>query len=367
MKAALINDIQLLGTVTFAILFASALLIGRLPPPRHILRTLTLWILLILAAVASLNYFVNPLGLYPTHFIQPIILTSRVDKVRLLNMRDPIPQIVIMGSSRSFTMPPANIQQITGQPAFNASFEGGYPLDYLAFAQYAIQTGKSPSVFIVGLGLEQLQQSYGADEPTNPLVAYIGDVSPVDQILIAGGQFLELFSFDQTDATSRALALEVLGRGTPHYVFDADGLGHFYQPDTLEAAVDKYINLPGWNTPPTQLTDENIEYLAKFLQVCQQHHIFVIFYLPPYHPRITAFYEQSPGFVALKKRILALFASWQQQYKYQFTVYDFLHVDSFSGDATMFVDGVHPSEAAARLMLDVMLHDLSRSKPGNVF
>jgi hypothetical protein len=57
---------------------------------------------------------------------------------------EPAPEIVIVGSSSSFTMQPADVTALTGKRTFNASVHGGIPRDYLGFLRYMEHLGRMP-------------------------------------------------------------------------------------------------------------------------------------------------------------------------------------------------------------------------------
>jgi len=56
-------------------------------------------VLLALVAIGTLNYLVNPEGLYQTHLVPQILWSARPQKAALLKAARPVPQAVILGSS----------------------------------------------------------------------------------------------------------------------------------------------------------------------------------------------------------------------------------------------------------------------------
>src|SRR5688572_20799192 len=112
-------------------------------PPRFLLAsagTVTL--------VAAVNFVVNPFGSYPTRVLEPMVLHSRADKLRLLDAAPP-PEAVILGSSSTFAMAPEQIRQRTGLRAFNASVHGGTPRDYHALVRHLEERGAWPRVLLI--------------------------------------------------------------------------------------------------------------------------------------------------------------------------------------------------------------------------
>src|SRR5262249_5990143 len=146
--------LRLAGFALFALLFARGLTAVEAPPvaaARRLLAQVFVATALLLSLVAGLHYLVHPLGIYATPLFEQIVLHARSDKMRLDRSADPSPEIVVLGSSSSFSMPPAYIQERTGRPAFNASMHGGVPEDYLAFLRYLVSLDKVPKLLIVPL------------------------------------------------------------------------------------------------------------------------------------------------------------------------------------------------------------------------
>src|SRR5262245_62939179 len=126
----------------------------------------------------------------------------------LYRTAQPPPEMVVLGSSSSFTMSPAYISQRTGRPAFNASVHGGVPEDYLAFLRYMASIDKVPKVLIVPLSVELVRPNLPTGfEPHNPLKPYLDRTSsrPLEELRW-------LFTLEQTRASFRLLAAERRGR-----------------------------------------------------------------------------------------------------------------------------------------------------------
>jgi hypothetical protein len=318
---------------------------------------LALCTVVVIAGVVSLNYVVNPFGYYPTDFIKPLTFFSRQEKLRLWSRFDAVPEVVILGSSRSFTLPPASVTSLTGHSAFNASFHWGTPRDYAAFTRYLIERKQLPRVMIVGLSLDQMWSApETALEANDPLRKYVGLVDVQDMIL---KQLQALVSLEQTEQSIRSLLLEITGRGERIYGFDRDGLGHFYKVPPLDEAIATYMNTPGQTDIPDGFNTGQVDYLKTFLDLCKEQNIYVIFYLPPYHPRLLDYYQATPAFSKVKTQLLDILDEWKSQNNYWFAVHDFSDIKSFSGEPSMFTDAIHSSEAAGRLMIGVMARNIS--------
>ncbi len=360
--------LHLLGALLFAFLFTRAVRSGVVDSgtlsARRMLVALACLAVLFVAMVGTLNYLVNPFGIYPTRLFDPIVLNSRTEKMKRYRRVEPPPEIVVLGGSSSFAMPPAYITALTGRPAFNASLHGGVPADYLAFLRYMVSIGKVPKLLLVPMSVHLVRPNLPTGfEPHNPLEPFIrGQV----------GDRLEwarwLVTPEQTRASLHLLAVEAKGRPTAHYRFDPDGRARFRESSaSLDQIVDSYLATKEWGPDLFRfaaLDDAQLSQFRSFLALAHSLGVKVIVYLPPLYPRAEAFYERETNLLALRADLLDRLRAWQTE-GLIVAVHDFSHVDSFGGSATEFHDLAHPTFEACRRMLDVMLGPRSRSLTGS--
>lgn len=354
------TPLRLMGLALFAFLFVRALHTAESPPVRSarwLLARVALAAALVLFLVAALNYLVNPLGIYSTRLFEPLVLHSRTEKMRLYRAAQPPAEIVILGSSSSFTMSPVHIRERTGRPAFNASLHGGVPEDYLAFLRYMASLGKLPKLLIVPMSVELVRPNLPTGfEPHNPLKPYLERGS---RDLLEGAR--RLLTFEQTRASLRLLAAERKGRPPSHYRFDSDGWGHFVESGApLEKIVDTYMATKEWGPGLFDFRDldpTQISYFRQFLALAGRLDVKVIVYLPPLYPRAVAFYERETNLPALRTQLVGHLRAWQADGLIA-AVHDFTRVESFGGNAAEFHDLAHPTAAASSRMLDLILRSL---------
>jgi hypothetical protein len=352
-------SLRVAGVLLFAFLFVRAR-VNSPPVPnpdsRRFLRRLVAACAAWAGLVAVLNEAVNPYGIYASHLFEPIVLHSRTDKMRLYREFEPAPDIVVFGSSRSFTISPAEIRRLTGRIAFNASVHGGIPRDYLAFLRYMVALRKVPRIAIVCVSVELLRSNLlQGFEPYDPLTRY----DPHARSEPFSG-LATLLSLQHARASLHLLATDEKGRGLPHYRFDKDGLAHFNEPRPLDEAVDSYLDGP-W-APSFFDFDEldrgHMSALTEFLVMCRQHGVRVIAYLPPYQPRAEAIYQRSSRLPVLRAQLLEQLGAFEERSLIS-AVYDFSDIASFGGTPAMFHDAAHPTVEASNHMVAVMRPSLS--------
>ncbi|HXJ84684.1 MAG TPA: hypothetical protein VMS64_39085 [Candidatus Methylomirabilis sp.] len=347
---------RVLGAALFAFLFVRALQTAEIRPlrsPRWLLARVSLTAAAGLVLVAALNYLVNPLGMYAPRIFEPIVLHSRAEKMRLYRAAQPPPEIVVLGSSSSFTMSPTYIRERTGQVAFNASLHGGVPEDYLAFLRYMESLGKLPKILVVPMSVEQVRPDLPTGfEPHNPLRPYL-EREPRSVL----ADLRRLMTLEQTRASLRLLVAERWGRPPPHYRFDHDGWAHFVDSGaSLDTIVDSYLATKEWSAGLYKFRDldeTQMVYFRRFLELARDLGVKVIVYVPPLHPRAVAFYERETNLPALRTQLLEQLRAWETGGLIA-GLHDFTRVESFGGNASQFHDLAHPTAEASRRMLDVI-------------
>lgn len=305
---------------------------------------------------AALNLAVNPFGVYASQWFEPITLSTRRPKLALYARREPKPDIVILGSSRSLSLDPAYLGELTGTPAFNAAVHGASPEDYLDFAR-CFDAGRAfPKALIVGLGVEQVLHAMRPVERQDDLAdcrPYKG-LSAADLLRTYRG----LFTAQETWASLRLLGAEWRGRERVPFSFREDGMIQGGRLLPLDQAVD--IGLGGAWAPNAfdadALRPESLALLEELLALCRERGARVVVYLPPYHPKALRRYLAESHFAALRGELLGRLQAWSAAYPV--TAYDFTDVRSFGGDESMFLDAAHPRHDAERRMLDLMARGL---------
>ena len=310
--------------------------------------------LFLLVTTASLNFLVNPFGAYPIHLFEAIVMGSRGPKLSLYQRRTPA--IVVLGSSRSFTMEPGHIEARTSRPAFNAAVHVGGTRDYLDFARCFAARRSFPSVVIVGLGVEQVLRQARPVEADDPLATCSGEEGASARTWLRNHR--RLLTLEETWAALRSLALEVTGRPAPTYMFLADGMirNSAYRP--LDEALE--VSLAGQWRPSTfevdTLNPQNLEQLRSLLELCRDRGARVIVYfLLITRGRSLATCKR----VASSRFEPSCWPSWgrgRSDTRFSSTI---SRSAPFGGRPDMFYDASHPREDACRLMLDIMLAGLT--------
>ena len=105
------------------------------------------------------------------------------------------------------------------------------------------------------------------------------------------------------------------------------------------------------------LDDAQISHFRQFFTLARRLDVKGIVYVPPLHPRAVAFCERAKNLRALRTQQIEHLRARQASGLIA-AVHDFTRVESLGGDASEFHDLAHPTAAASRRTLDLMLQPL---------
>jgi len=104
--------------------------------------------------------FVNPHSRFDNTNFPHLTPGARVLKKDYLLQLEETPDIIVLGSSRSFTISPAYIKEKTQRSVFNMSVEGGRVGDFVIQLDYMLDHGIKPGVLMIELDSESLMGDY---------------------------------------------------------------------------------------------------------------------------------------------------------------------------------------------------------------
>ena len=120
------------------------------------------WAFLMTAVIVmGVNFFVNPRGLYPIHWIEARVENSRKIKADLYHESAKDQQIIILGSSRAYSFSPSYIQESLNYSAFNFSVLNGRLVDSVIISNFVFDHASvAPDLFIIEVS------PFGSYEPS---------------------------------------------------------------------------------------------------------------------------------------------------------------------------------------------------------
>ena len=92
---------------------------------------LTLFVIAVTALIAS-SVLLDPAGVFDIRIVPASQQTTRDDKARALLALPEKPEVLVLGSSRVWSIRPARLQELTGARAFNYGVDKGMLFDFAA-------------------------------------------------------------------------------------------------------------------------------------------------------------------------------------------------------------------------------------------
>ena len=340
--------------------------------PRSVRRFVAMFVATVagcLAVVASVNYVVNPYGNYGTRYFTPYSWNVRQAKVTHLR-EAPVPDALILGSSRSFAFSPEYIQRHTMLSAYNASVPSGRMIDYLAILRLTLSlpTGERLKVVLLGLDLGSFWPDIITPmelRATPALFRYAG-AEPA-RLSFDVPDRLRLIALSQFEDSIRTVRQARTGM-PPNLLVDPDGIVHFAQREqqlragsyNLDAAIAEEVPyLEESYARKWPLSETHIARFEQIIALCRQHGIRLLVSLMPDHPTAIARLG-SFGWQENRNRVLALLKQ-EQERGLAFDLYDFSGIDRFDGTPDAFINATHVTEPNAEKMLGPMLQAMGNA------
>lgn len=297
------------------------------PPPaspgdQSFLRWFILTFVVLLVSVVALVRVVDPLGVFRTGLLPPVLYFDRDHKVHLFRDRPIRPEVIVLGSSRSKTIPPSCIERLTGRPAFNFAVFGAGVEDHVAILRFLRANGGGGGmVFFVGAEPESFRGAGGirpALAGSWELARYApGGSTPLAPRTLAG----ELLGWESVSASFRSLDRQVFRPETlvEYRVLEADGLqrhlqaeaawqaGRFDQRRLLSRSLPRAL---GQYPEFRALDPVRVEYFRTFLEEAREAGAEIVAFIPPMHPEFVRAARNTP-WAARTEDVVELFRRFQ--------------------------------------------------------
>lgn len=322
-------------------------------PSKHSIFAWGAGVLAALLVFATLTIIVNPRGQYGTEYFVHWVNPSRGFKPPAFLELTETPDVVVTGSSRAFTVQPEQIQERVGLTAFNFSVDSGKIDDVLLQAHFMEANGKFPRVLLVEIreGLRP-NPTYTAQFSSPLMFPYM---PPETSLLFLKNRFDGLFSLQQ--ATESLFVLQYIREWTTlgGWQFSADGGANIPHMNPSPESVEESIDWEAANSSACgQYPAQGYDATEEFLQIAEQHHSAVIFYLPPMPSRVyDALVRNNERYEACYALLMTAMDFLQSKYANVYFL-DYSDVTAFSGLSTYegFIDGRHMSIAGNNRVVD---------------
>lgn len=295
---------------------------------------------------------VNPRGEFPWQPLPPISSEDPAYKLWLLREQPEPPEVLILGSSRSQKVAPADVEATSNLTAFNFALADAYPEDALAVYR-GVADEVRPREVILGLDLNRLEPRERESDRTRyafgPL--HQGNASAADWVAALGHTYTELYARQAGGAI-----LETTGVVDAGLVdFDGDGLAHYVPWETAQAAgtfdqeatVDAFVRGRNGYVAFRGLDPGHAQAVRDVVDAARADGVTVRVWLSPVHPRLEQSYgnESYPMYVAAARDLLASLCQPGVH------AHDLTDIATFGGRAEWFFDGSHMMQENTRLIV----------------
>lgn len=301
---------------------------------------------------------VNPRGLYGFRVFPQLANALKQEKIQYYNSLDSVPDIIILGSSRSLTISPSYIRKNLELSAFNFGFSGISPYEFSLQGDliYSDQKSEFPSVLLFEISpsnLEDINKENSAEMPIE-FLPYMTTNKAAKFLL---DRYLLLFNIHQF-SESVYVWQYVSEDHVPQNYWEVqpDGYARFYQPDTLAQALTRQMKARENNEPCEHFSKDGYKLIEKFVSLATQKNSSIIFYFSPIHPTFKLEYLDKTSRYEWCKKI---FLDLMQKATNENTSIYFLDLSNpetahLTIDDSGFYDGFHITPANAEKIIDYL-------------
>jgi hypothetical protein len=327
-------------------------------PPRtawkHFAIAVLAWALVGLLVYGAGAAAVNPRGEFPWQLVQPISSEDPAYKLWLLEHQPATPEVLILGSSRSQKVAPADVERVSGSTAFNFALADAYPEDALKVYR-GVGDDVRPREIIVGLDLNRLEPREDASQRTRYAFGPLhDDPSPND--------WADAFARTYTDLYARqagGAVLEAVGVADAGLVdFDDDGLAHYVPWETAQrrgtfdqdATIDAFLGGRSGYRPFRGLDEAHAQAVRDLVDEARADGVTVRVWLSPVHPRVEASYGNMsfPQYEAAARDLLVSLCAPGVH------AHDLTDLATFGGRPEWFFDGSHMMQENTALVVEAL-------------
>jgi hypothetical protein len=302
---------------------------------------------------------VNPRGLYGTDNYKPRWLLVRPIKVDAYLNLPSTPDVVILGSSRTFTLSPTYIHQHFGYTAFNASVEGSRLGELPVFLKFiaAHSINDFPKVIILE-ALPYILESPVPERMPSSLLPYM---ELTDKLRWWYARYDGMFDLDQLSESIFSALREPKETNDWTFTSDGEGILQITTTELLNQAVGQAIS----DGPPDcqQPTHRAVMYYHELVSLAYQHKASIIFIITPMHPGyFAAFMAPSSQFYACKTQAIQVLENLANENINIFFL-DYSDLARIGGVPTAegYYDSQHMTEYNSNLLLNTARDTIERA------
>lgn len=350
------------------------------PAPDHgrFVRWLLAGIAATMLLVVVVNWYVDPTGV--TGRTTPwqvadnsVVRSAKLDLYEAALERGEVPEVVLLGSSRTMKFRPQLVEELTGRRAFNAAVSGGVPQDAWLFTQWIDerQEGRFPHL-VWGLDADAFREKQLRDGlSTDPRMARFVPWTERAAIRVASlGALTELQTLEASVDSLRAGGGSDLFEGRR---FGADGFQRFSRTyehrevlrnRAIRRQTTNYANFVFGRDAWDGVEPGPLEEFRQVVRLANERGDVPTVFLTPYHP-IAEEQLAEHDLAGRRAEVLGRLEQLRSEGDLRFELVDLSDIARFDGDPDQFYDGVHMTPANTDRVLR-LLHRRGLLAPARV-
>ncbi|MEP6716897.1 MAG: hypothetical protein ABJC09_15100 [Terriglobia bacterium] len=289
----------------------------------------------------------------PVPQIRPNVTRKKIDLFQQYSAQRKVTGLM-MGSSRSALLLPAEIDRATGLRFFNAAVDDPTTDQFLAlYRLFRRIQGAPPKMLVIGYETPLLSQN----SPVYPDMAASYELNAeLDPHLIRLWHYVKLYARSLRTQTILDLHTSVTNWMSPHppvsvYFPDghAEGRNRFGEAtnvnrrarlgEGLETLLDRYREFSG-------MSQERLARLRSLFEEASADGVRILIWFTPLHPALRAAIDRLPGVPEKERQSREAVQALAREFGGK--VLDLSDPDSFDGDPTRWLDAVHVNPVDSR-------------------
>lgn len=320
------------------------------------------WLLAAIGAamllIGLLNWYVDPTGVTgrTTRWQvadNSVVRSAKLDLYEAALERGDVPEVVLLGSSRTMKFRPQLVEELTGRPAFNAAVSGGVPQDAWLFTQWLAERQDDDFPHLVwGLDADAFREKQLRDGlSTDPRMARFVPWTERAAIRIASlGALTELQTLEASIDSLRAGGGSDLQEGRR---FGADGFQRFSRTyerrqvlrnRAIRRQTTNYANFVFGRDAWERVEPGPLEEFRQVVRLANGRGDVPTVFLTPYHP-IAEEQLAEHDLAGRRAEVLDRLERLRRDEELRFELVDLSDISRFDGDPDQFYDGVHMTPA----------------------
>jgi hypothetical protein len=367
---------------------------------RRFVRWLLLFTALFMTVLFGTLWWLDPISVTGRQTRFSIVENGGVRQAKLDLMQElkSPPDVLVLGSSRSMKLDPADIERVSGATAFNGAVSGGTTKDMFLYASYAEELwggeGEYPHL-VLGVvhdvfrdegtaaldpRLKKFLPRAAQDHPPLEVAKQLLTVKTVEagwrasrEVVPRDGWSSLLHPTEGVGRHDAALATTGKQKGNQRENLSARGMQQFDPSVDYKRPLDKRVETQmrsfversfQADADYTGVDEGGLDYLVKMIRIANSHGDVPTLWVTPFNPEAIQ-YLPAEEYERRDTKFRDTIRELQRDKALRFEFVDLADLDTFGGDPDEFYDGIHMTPKNTELVIEHLdAEGLLAPKPG---